>query len=145
MIVGVIEPSSQLVDCGDQDASAGQQIKIRIRDCKRLEITIDTLDRCANVRWNALGFLVVGQDARHQEANDENGAADAAGQKRIELEKLQPEIVHCGLGTSQKQHNDGDGEEQAEFLAEADVRSVEVKMADDPRCHLLSLFLSEYG
>ena len=79
---------------------------------------------------NALGLLVVGEHAREQESNDEDGTANTAGQQAIDLQDFEAVIVHGYLDAAERQHDHGHREEQPEFLAKTEVRAPEVQVRD---------------
>ena len=65
------------------------------------QIAVDRFDRGAQCRRNLFGFLVILENTRQQEADDEDGATNAACYQPVEIEELESEIVNDGLGAAE--------------------------------------------
>ena len=74
------------------------------------------------------GFLVVLEDTRQQETDDEDGATNAACHQPVEVQELESEIMNHCLGATEQQYDGADREEQTEFLPEAEFGATERKM-----------------
>ena len=109
--------ADRLQDREEHDAQLVDFITMLSRS-KASDIVVDGFERDAEFPRNALGFLIVGQDAREHEADDEDGSGNGAGEQRVEGQEFEPGPVNDGLTEAEQENDDDHGRKQHEFLAD---------------------------